>query len=389
MSEKLKNGWTRVVFGDVVRQVRDIVDPEKAPLERYIAGEHMDTDDLRIRRWGLIGDGYLGPAFHMHFKPGHVLYGSRRTYLRKVAVADFEGITANTTFVIETKDQNVLLPELLPFIMQTESFHEHSIKQSKGSVNPYINFSDLSWYEFALPPINEQRRIAKLFLCLEQTRESLVALRDSQNLLLQSLFNSLCSNAGHQKDGPISSFCEFVTDGDHNPPPRIHKGVPHLVVANLHDGRIDENDCTYISEADYERVKKRYSPQEGDVLLSCVGSIGQVAIVPNNYIFSADRSLAVYRPHSSELLPEFCSWLLRSKASQNYFNTVATGTAQLHLYLNDLRRHPIRLPSIDNQKKIVKLMNQVKDYISRTEKRTAEIISLRTKALCIFENQRT
>ncbi len=104
----------------------------------------MDTDDLRIRRWGDIGGDYLGPAFHMRFKPGQVLYGSRRTYLRKVAVADFEGICANTTFVFESKDPTVLLPELLPFIMQTEAFHDHSIKQSKGSVNPYVNFSDLA-----------------------------------------------------------------------------------------------------------------------------------------------------------------------------------------------------------------------------------------------------
>src|SRR6056297_2991352 len=106
-----KAGWTRVAFGDVVRKVSDKVDPWESGLERYVAGDHMDTDDLRIRRWGLIGDDYLGPAFHMRFKPGHVLYGSRRTYLRKVALADFEGITANTTYVLETKDPKVLMPE--------------------------------------------------------------------------------------------------------------------------------------------------------------------------------------------------------------------------------------------------------------------------------------
>lgn len=132
-----------VKFGDVVRQVKDKVDPQTAGLERFVAGEHMDTDNLHIRRWGDVGAGYLGPAFHMRFKPGQVLYGSRRTYLRKVAIAEFEGITANTTYVIESKDPEVLLPDFLPFIMQTDSFNEHSIKQSKGSVNPYINFSDV------------------------------------------------------------------------------------------------------------------------------------------------------------------------------------------------------------------------------------------------------
>src|SRR6266550_6147656 len=183
-----KSAWTRVTFGDLVRQVRDRVDPEDTDLERYVAGEHMDTDDLRIRRWGFIGDGYLGPAFHMRFKPGHVLYGSRRTYLRKVAVADFEGVTANTTFVVESKDPQVLLPELLPFIMQTESFHEHSIKQSKGSVNPYVNFSDLTRYEFALPPLEEQRRIANAMRTAQAARECVLRLANEHSRVLESLY---------------------------------------------------------------------------------------------------------------------------------------------------------------------------------------------------------
>lgn len=165
----LKPGWQQVKFGDVVRQVKDKVDPNTAGLDRYIAGEHMDTDDLRICWWGEIGANYLGPAFHMRFKPGQVLYGSRRTYLRKVAVPDFEGICANTTFVLESKDPKVLLPELLPFIMQTDCFNEHSVKQSKGSVNPYVNFSDLAWFEFALPPLEEQKNFTNLLLNLEST----------------------------------------------------------------------------------------------------------------------------------------------------------------------------------------------------------------------------
>jgi type I restriction enzyme S subunit len=172
-SDGLKPGWQWVKLGDVVRQVKDKVDPETSGLKRYIAGEHMETDDLRIRRWGEIGANYLGPAFHMRFKPRQVLYGSRRTYLRKVAVPDFEGICANTTFVLESKNPDILLPELLPFIMQTERFHEHSVKQSKGSVNPYVNFSDLAWFEFALPPLEEQRSLVKIFRASNDYNERL------------------------------------------------------------------------------------------------------------------------------------------------------------------------------------------------------------------------
>jgi len=128
----------------------------------------MDTDDLRLQRWGDVDAGYLGPAFHMRFRPGQVLYGSRRTYLRKVAVADFEGICANTTFVLEPSSAD-LLPEFLPQVMSTERFHEHSVQQSKGSVNPYINFRDLTWYEFALPPEAEQRELVALLAAADGT----------------------------------------------------------------------------------------------------------------------------------------------------------------------------------------------------------------------------
>ena len=185
-TDKLPDGWTRVKFGDVVRKVSDRVDPETAGIERYVAGEHMETDELRIRRWGDVGDGYLGPAFHMRFRPGQVLYGSRRTYLRKVAVADFEGICANTTFVLEPSSRD-LLPEFLPLVMTTEAFHDHSIKQSKGSVNPYINFSDLTWYDFALPPLDEQERAVEVLKSVDQSIDRLRKATESVLVLISAL----------------------------------------------------------------------------------------------------------------------------------------------------------------------------------------------------------
>lgn len=162
----LPNGWHLVKFGDYVRKVNTRVDLENSTISRYVAGEHMDTDNLRITRWGIVGDGYLGPAFTTRFAPGQVLYGSRRTYLRKVALADFEGICANTTFVLEPKSEK-LLNDFLPHVMSTGSFHSYSISKSKGSVNPYINFVDLKDYEFMLPPIAEQHRIVSLVSAID------------------------------------------------------------------------------------------------------------------------------------------------------------------------------------------------------------------------------
>ena len=243
----LPKSWRLVKFGDLVRKVNNRVDPESSGISRYVAGEHMDSDNLNITRWGMVGDGYLGPAFTMRFQPGQVLYGSRRTYLRKVALADFEGICANTTFVLETKSDD-LLQEFLPHVMSTERFHAHSILKSKGSVNPYINFVDLNDYEFALPPIAEQHRIVSLMgesakaissyqsvmPILETLKASLWTEmvsrpdRDSQNCSLGSLISLKYGKAlkeSHRLEGDVPVYGsaglvgyhdKHLTNADHN-----------------------------------------------------------------------------------------------------------------------------------------------------------------------------
>jgi len=163
--------WTAVRFGAVVRMLKEQVDPVAEGVERFVAGEHMETENVHIRKWGNVGDGYLGPAFIRRFRKGQVLYGSRRTYLKKVALAEWDGVTANTTFVLEAVE-GMLLQELLPWLMLSERFTMHSIQESKGSTNPYINFPDIAKFEFALPPLEQQRRISEILWAVDQASET-------------------------------------------------------------------------------------------------------------------------------------------------------------------------------------------------------------------------
>lgn len=78
-----KSTLQRVVLRDVVHHVTDRTDPDTSGLERFLAGEHIPSESLAINDWGTIGQDPIGPMFYKRFKPGHVLYVSRRTYLRK------------------------------------------------------------------------------------------------------------------------------------------------------------------------------------------------------------------------------------------------------------------------------------------------------------------
>lgn len=153
-----RDGWTRVRFGDVVRlSTERCTDPAAAGIDRYVGLEHLEPGDLRIRSWGNVADGV---TFTNRFRPGQVLFGKRRAYQRKVAVAEFDGICSSDIYVFETADDR-LLPGLLPFICRTDGFFEHALKTSAGSLSPRTNWASLADYEFDLPPVEDQRKLAR------------------------------------------------------------------------------------------------------------------------------------------------------------------------------------------------------------------------------------
>ena len=362
-----KAGWTTVAFGDVVRQVKDKVEPEESGLGRYIAGEHMDTDDLRIRRWGVIGVDYLGPAFHMRFKPGHVLYGSRRTYLRKVALADFEGITANTTYVFESRAPDVLLPELLPFIMQTESFNAHSKRESKGSVNPYVNFSDLAWYEFALPPLEEQRRIAGVLQAASNLGNHLFSCIDAVDRMISALSFSTFSCLHNDERVPKRSLGELLSVDISNGIFRKRKQFGSgTCLINVTDVYIDFE----VPTSDLERVPadqgeyESFSARPGDVIFNrsslVLNGIGHACLVPDTeekLVFECHLMRA--RPNPNEIDSRFLAHYALSPHGRQHLLSRAQTTTMTTIGQGDIREMVIPCPDLTTQRQIASHLDQL------------------------------
>ena len=261
-----RTGWRRVRFGDVVNVVKETVDPSSGELDRYIAGEHMDSENVHLRRWGTVGNNYLGPAFIRRFRKGQVLYGSRRTYLKKVAYAEFDGITANTTLVLEAVEGKLHQP-LLPWIMLSERFTEHSIRESKGSTNPYINWPDLAKFEFDLPPLDQQRRIAEVLWAVDEAYCEATSLTEISATLHRAYLRSVFATHNSNNRLPIRET-GLVQLGRQRAP-KYQTGTmtkPYLRVANVFDGRFDYDD---ILKMDFdERDFEAYHLEKGDILLN-------------------------------------------------------------------------------------------------------------------------
>lgn len=163
------NTWQRVRFGDMVENCNETCDSEEAGLERFVAMEHLEPGSLHVRTWGNVAD---GTTFTRRCRPGQVLFGKRRAYQRKVAVAEFEAVVSGDIYVLASKDTQRLLPELLPFLCLSERFFQHAVGTSAGSLSPRTNWSSLASFQFALPPLDQQRRIAEILWAVDESRDS-------------------------------------------------------------------------------------------------------------------------------------------------------------------------------------------------------------------------
>jgi type I restriction enzyme S subunit len=107
-----------------------------------------------------------------------------------VAFAEFDGICSGDIMVFQAKN-DVLLPELLPFIVQSEGFFHCAVDTSAGSLSPRTKFNDLANYEFLLPPKEEQARLAELLWAADEVVEREKEVKESLNVCRQSLMKDL------------------------------------------------------------------------------------------------------------------------------------------------------------------------------------------------------
>lgn len=187
-----KTGWKKYRFDEVCRQVNEATkDPAAEGLDHVIGLEHIEPNNLHITQWGTLEK---ETTFTRKFKKGQVLFGRRRAYQRKVAYAEFDGICSGDILVFEAIDE-VMLPELLPFLIQSEGFFQKALETSAGSLSPRTKFKELADYEFLLPPKPEQKRIADLLWSADEMIEkekeiSLQLEKQIQLLLINSVSNS-------------------------------------------------------------------------------------------------------------------------------------------------------------------------------------------------------
>lgn len=340
-----KSRWTRVAFGDVVRNVNDTVrDPAAVGIDRVIAMEHLDPGELKIERWGDAAD---GTTFTRRVKPGQTLFGKRRAYQRKVACADFDAVCSGDIYTFEA-DSSQLLTEFLPFLVQSDGFFNHALGTSAGSLSPRTNWRDLAHFEFDLPPLDEQQRLADLLWAVEhaalEARGVVASVEAVRAAHIHARVTEIARVSGAV---PLDNLIEAgrpITYGILMPGPDHEGGVPVVKVKDFPNGYVDEANLRRTTPQ-LAHEYRRSTLRPGDLLISIRGTVGRLAEVPESLdganITQDTARLSVSDAHS----PQYVRLLLESQFIQEQIRRQITGLAVKGLNIGALRKLEVPMPS--------------------------------------------
>ena len=379
-----KAGWTRVAFGDVARNINDYFDRDGDEATRYIAGEHVDEANLKVRRWGMTNDGFFPPTFKRKFQAGDVLFHSRN--IKKLAIPDFDGVTGEKLFVLRSKDESLLSQEFLGYMLSGESFYDYAEEHWSGSVNKFLNWKPLSEYEFLLPPIQEQARLVEMFAAQRAAYESLQELED-RILNVQAAFiqDFLAKEFKHSK---VLKVKDLLTEGPRNgKSPTAAEGqggFKSVSISSISNGHFTPEGS--IKFVDLEQTEaKPFLVRAGDAFAvrgngnrNLMGKVGLSAQSFNDLIYP--DLLIRLRFDETIILKEFAvaQWNhptvhIRLAARAKSSNGIWKVNGQ------DIRAHTLTVPPLDQQRKIVAALRQYRSKIASVEERRLQLRDLLKK----------
>ena len=348
----LPKGWKWVRLGGIAELSKEKCDTFQVD-DKYVGLEHMEKNGGAIDFGSAEGILSTKSVFHV----GDVLYGKLRPYLNKHGIADFDGVCSTDVLVFKTS--TFADKRWLNWSFDRLDFIRYAVENSKGVNLPRVSAKEVLQARVPLPPMEKQQRIV-------QRIESLFAKLDAAEVRLNAVAATfaprkavLLRSAIHGKLTTLQDVCKSIFDGDHMPPPKVEEGVPFLVIANVHTGKLDFSQTRYVPQSYYDKLSTTRKPEKGDVLYTLVGSYGIPVLVDTDQAFCFQRHMGLLKPDHSKVETKYLWYALQLQNVFQQATAIAKGTAQLTVPIKGFRQLHIPLPPLPEQRAIVAQLDRL------------------------------
>ena len=366
-----------VHLGDMCDLISEPVRPGARPDALYLGLEHLAPGRL-VRIGG-------GQASEMRsntsaFRSGDVLYGKLRPYLDKAVLADAAGVCTTELLVLRAKPD--VEPRFLATVVHSPGFLEHAVAGTTGVQHPRTSWAHIRESEVPAFAPHEQRRTADLlWLVHEAISKSEALVSESQALkraAMRTLFTRGLRGEPHKETetGPVPESWGQTTLGDlckglggaiQTGPfgSQLHKddyqaiGVPVVNPTNLNTGRIEHENVPRISDENAHRLK-RHRLCIGDIVIARRGQIGRMAqVTKSEEGWLCGTGSFLVRARQPFIDNQFLYYQLSTEPLTRWLAAHAAGAIMPNLNNVVLRRVPLFLPSVDEQKRIVTILDAI------------------------------
>ena len=307
----------------------------------YLGLEHLDSGSLTVTRFGSevapIGEKLV-------MRKGDVLFGKRRAYQKKVAIAPFDGIFSAHGMVLRPKE-DVIDKDFFPLFISSDYFLDAAIKISVGSLSPTINWHDLRLLEFELPDMDTQRKLSEVLWSINDTMEAYKKLISATDELVKSQFIVMFGEPKNSPDA-VSLETAFTIRDD------LRKPINDAVRSEMHTGQLYPY---YGANGQVDSINDYLMDCEAICLAEDCGSYG--AGEHTSYIVSGKCWV---NNHAHVLIPKECCDI---EFANVYFRILdmteyVSGTTRLKLTQAKMKTLPMILPSLDRQKEFAAFVRQ-------------------------------
>ena len=249
-----------VKLGDIAIEAKSSNKGDKTGI-RIVGLEHLTPSNVTLSSWSEDTEN----TFTKEFSKGDVLFGRRRAYLKKAAVAPFDGICSGDITVIRAIEDKVD-PDLLPFIIQNDFLFDFAVGKSAGSLSPRVKWTHLKEFAIELPLMPEQSKLAETLWSINETKNAYEDLINKTDELVKSQFIEMFGDIeNNQKGYPIKQIDEFSDlFAGATPSTKVsaywkNGTIPWMSSGEVHMGRVTSTEKK-ISQFGYDKCSTKMVP---------------------------------------------------------------------------------------------------------------------------------
>lgn len=271
--------------------------------------------------------------------------------------------------------------DFIYYVVSSPIFRQYLEHSATGTTIKNISLKQMREYDFLLPPIEEQKQISSVLKMIDEKIKNNRRVNENLEQQAQAIFANMFDES-NTTPATISDVSLNVTDGVHNTVHDDPEGEYLLLSCkNIKGGSLNIGTSERrISRDTFEKLRRRTKLSKGDVLISSVGTIGELLLLNNeplNYEFQ--RSVAMVKPNPSVVSSAYLYESLLSNRAK-LINS-AHGAVQQCLFISDIAEFPIRIPQQDILSEFDTIVTPMLDIVTANENENIKLSQLRDTLL--------